>query len=152
MNYTLTDYEDAVLTALDSLSVDSGGYLKVLKGYAGEFDGGVVSEQFIRGFPGVLVEIPEAVYTTANNVFYRQEATVNLYIGARSYRSQNDARGEDTGISRVLYDIRSLLLGKTLGLQIRPLENVREMKVAGDRHTVLFAAQYKITNDRIAEA
>ncbi len=144
MNYTLADYENAVLTALSSLT-----YLKTLKGYAGELDEEGALEQFRRGFPGILVEIGEAEYEAVTMPFYHQEVTVNLLVGDRSYRSQDEARA--VGVMQILDDVRGLLLGTTLGLEIRPLLLRREVKLASSTSTVLFLAQYQLLNDYIAE-
>lgn len=145
MNYTLSDYESAVLAALSGLT-----YLKTLRGYAGELDEQQALEQFRRGFPGILVEIGGAEYEAVTMPFYHQVVTVNVLVGDRSYRSQDEARG--VGVMRILDDVRQLLLGKTVGLEIRPLLLVREEKLASSSSLVLYLAQYQIMNDYIAES
>lgn len=150
MNYSFEDYEAAVIAALADLKAPSG-YLKILKGYAGEFDEEKALENFLAGFPGVLVEIGEARYESVTMPYYYQEVTINLYLGARSWRNQEEARTGEMGIAKILTDIRDRLLGKALGLEIRPCTIIQEFKIGSDRHTVLYGAQYKIINDRIEE-
>jgi hypothetical protein len=152
MNYTFGDYETAVLAALSPLK-EPPGYLKTLQGYAGEFTEDAAMETFLRGFPGVLVEITEAVYERtpgySRDRLHSQTATISLYAGARNWRSQAEARGSDTGIYAMLADFRRLLLGNNLGLEIYPLELNREMRLAADRQVVLYAAEYRLINPLI---
>lgn len=145
-NYSFEDYENAILAALAPLT-----YLKTLAGYAGELDDVQAMERFRRGFPGVLVEVAEAAYEIITMPYYYQEVTINLLVGDRSYRSQDDARGGDTGVYRILRDIQELLLGNTLGLEIRPIVPVRDVKLGSSVHTVLYLAEYRLINDRIEE-
>jgi len=155
MNYGFDDYEAALLRALGSLKAEKGGYLKTLKGYAGELDEDAALANFIAGFPGVLVEVSEAAYEPVTMPFYYEEATVNLLVGARSFRSQDEARGGSTGAFTILKDLRRLLLGKTLGLEIRPLELVRQVKMTGlsprAAKIAIYLAEYRLKNDYISE-
>lgn len=153
-NYTFADYETAILDALEPLK-EPDGYLKVLQGYAGEFSEDAALATFLRGFPGVLAEITEAVYVRQPGQYYSQlhdqMVTATLYVGARNWRSQDTARTGDTGVYTILADIRRLLLGKTLGLEVYPLELRREWRLAADRACVLYAAEYLIRNPRISK-
>lgn len=153
MNYSFADYETAVLAALEPLR-QPAGYLKTLQGYAGEFAAEEVLDLFLRGFPGILVEITEAVYERQKDhreSLHIQRATITLYLGARQWREQTQARSGEVGIYRMLADVRRLLLGNSLGLEILPLELYREAKVAADRHTVLYLAEYILINPRITK-
>lgn len=143
-NYTFADYEEAVLEAL--AEIDG---LKTLKGYAGELDEQGALEQFRRGFPGILVEIGEAEYEISTMPFYQQTVTVNILVGDRSYRSQDEARA--VGVYSLLAAVQTALLGKTLDMDIRPLILRREVKLASSPSTVLYLAQYQIVNDYVAE-
>lgn len=149
MNYSDEQYEIAVLEKLNGLHVDHGGYLKTLQAYAGDLTTDTALEQFIRGFPGLLVLIQSSDYYQQNNCFWRQEVKVALLVGARSWRSQGEARGDSTGISKIKADIRDLLLNTRLGLEIRPLELLREEFIAGDNAHVLWWIEYMITNDNV---
>jgi len=155
LNYTFTDYENAVIAALAPLT-----YLKTCQGYSGQFDDRSVWEQFLARFPGVLVEIAAAEYVQTElpfpPVIVTQTVTVQLYVAALSWRDQAAARKGATGITgayTILADIRKYLLGKTLGLQIRPVVPQGEFKInheLGSR-VVLYGARYLIVNDRIVE-
>jgi len=144
-NYSFAEYEEAVLEAL--AGIDG---LQTLKGYAGELDEQGALEQFRRGFPGILVEISEAEYEIRTMPCYQQIVTVNVMVGDRSYRSQDEARA--AGVYNLLAAVRGVLLGKTLGLEIRPLVLRREVKLASSPSTVLYLAQYQIINDYVVEA
>lgn len=149
MNYSLEDYEVALLNALSPLSVDNGGYLKTLSAYAGEATVETALEQFLRGFPGLLVLIQGADYDHRNYCEWTQTVKVVLLLGAQSWRSQNEARGDATGMAKLLADVRALLLGSRLGLEIRPVDIVREELIAGDNAHVLWWAEYAIINDNV---
>lgn len=151
MNYSFDDYEAAILAALASLGVGEEGYLKTLKGYAGELDEDAALDTFLRGFPGVLVEVSQADYEAVTMPYYQQEVSVNLLVGARSFRSQEEARGGSAGAFTILADLRRLLLGQDLGLLIRPLLLIRESKLASSTKTVIYLAEYRLINDRIEE-
>jgi hypothetical protein len=150
MNYSFEDYENAVLSRLAGLK-EPQGYLKELQGYAGELDEETALENFLRGWPGVLVEVSRADYEVTTMPYYSQEVYVSLLVGARSFRSQAEARGGSTGAYAILADLRRLLLGDDLGLEIRPLELVGETTLGSTPNAVLYLAQYKFVNDRIAE-
>ncbi|MFA6690746.1 MAG: phage protein Gp37 [Saccharofermentanales bacterium] len=150
MNYSFEDYETAILAALAGLKVPSG-YLKTLQGYAGDLDEEAALENFTRGFPGVLVEVGEATYEVVTMPYYSQMVTVNLLVGARSYRDQSEARWGSTGVFRILNDVRTLILGKNFGLEIRPLTIISEEKICSAPQIVIYLAQYKIINDRIED-
>jgi len=149
LNYSDEQYESVIIDQLLSLHIDHGGYLKTLQAYAGDLTTDTALEQFLRGFPGVLILVQSSNYTQANICFWRQETKVALLVGARSWRSQDEARGDVTGISKIKGDIRDLLLNTRLGLEIRPLELVREEFIAGDNALVLWWLEYLIINDGV---
>ena len=150
MNYSFKDYEDAIINALMPLHVKNGGYLRVIKGYTGELDADEIMRRFLGNSPGVCVEIYSAEYSQQTFPYYSQEVTVYIYVAAKTTYEQDVARKGEQGVFRILKDIRDRLLGSNLGLNIRPVEIKREAKLGSTEHTVLFAAQYVIKNDRIA--
>lgn len=153
MNYSFTDYEEAVKNALADLEKRNGGYLADLAGYAGQLD----SEEAIRlwrgRFPAVAVDVRGATYPESGrtNAFWQQKIQVFALVGAHSYRGQAEARGGQAGSHIILQDIRSRLLGKTLGLEIRECIIVQESVLASDQNSVIHMAEYQIINDRIME-
>lgn len=144
MNYNLKDYETAIVNTIDSL-----GYLKTVKGYSGEFTTEASFRQFSGNLPSVLVRIERVGYNWQDNQFFTQILTVSLLICTRSWRTQDDARNSNVGVYTVLDDIRTLLLGKRLSLQIMPIELLEEIEIGADLQNVLFGARYQITNPRI---
>jgi hypothetical protein len=152
MGYSFADYENAVLTALAGLKAPAG-YLQTLAGQAGQFqvnaDGFVITT--LQGFPAIIVEVVEANYQPNSITFYTQQVTINLYVVARSWRSQDDARSGDTGVYQILEDIRAALLGNTLGLNIRAvgLEPFKEERLLADQSMVIYLSSYRLINDKI---
>lgn len=148
MNYSLADYEEAVLTALKSLQQPQG-YLKTLRGYAGDTSPDTVLADCLRGYPAVIVTIPGVSYKAVSNAYLLQRVRIVLLVAARSYRSQREARGEEAGIAQILLDIRNLLQGSNLGLEILDLNIVNEEYLGGDQALVVWWAEYELINDRI---
>jgi hypothetical protein len=156
VNYSFEDYERAILDAL--IGAAGLGYLKVIEGYSGQFDDRAVWDLFYGRFPGVLAKITDAEYEETKKPFpphiLKQTATVALYIGAISWRDQADARGGAKGAYTVLKDLRTVLLGNNLGLEIRPLLPLDEAEIVhgfGSR-VVLYVTRYTLINDRILSA
>ena len=148
MNYSFQDYENAVLEALTPLKQENDGYLKVLKAYAGELGSeDALKRFFVINFPAVLVKVSRAEYEPADLECVRQTVTVDLLICARSYRSQDEARKGETGVYKILRDIRGSLSGNKLGLSIRPVMPRREWELGSTPQLVFYAAQYIIIND-----
>lgn len=163
MNYSFEDYEVAILNTLVELKKPAG-YLTTLKGYGQELDDKAALNNFVRGFPGVLVEVMSAKYDEAAMTYpyYQQKVLINILIGTRSYRSQDAARLGTTGAFQILDDVRSLLLGSTLDLEIRPLRLIREGKIGSKpiqigvpiqdpilTEMIIYLAEYELINDRI---
>ena len=153
MNYSFTDYEDAVLAALEDLRRETGGYLADLSGYAGQLDSQTALKVWLGRFPAVAVAVPEANYPMVlrTNAFWGQEVKVYVFVGAQSWRGQAEARKGAVGAQTILADIRDRLLGKTLGLEIRECHLLREAVLASDLNSVIYAAEYQLINDRIME-
>ncbi len=153
MNYAFSDYEDAVLNALADLKRENGGYLADLEGYAGQLDNATALKTWMGRFPAVAVAVPEAAYPPElrTNVFWRQDVKVFVFVGAQSWRGQAEARKGLVGAHLILKDVRRLLLGKTLGLEIRECNLLRESVLASDLSSVIYTAEYQIINDRITE-
>ena len=157
MNYTFDDYESALLGKLASLSAP-GGYLKELKGFAGEIvltDTGLLAVLLNR-FPAVLVEIADATYVPGGHPFHTQEVTALLHICSRSLRSQAEARGGEAGAYTILHDVRTLLLGQKLAEDLQPLLLTGESKTAAglteaNEYIVIYVAKYKFINPRIQQ-
>jgi hypothetical protein len=150
MNYSFTDYEAAVLWALEGLRAPVGP-LAVLEGFAGQIKAAEFGlEVSLRGMPAVLVEVEGADLDYHALPYYTETVRINLYVAARSWREQEGARGE-SGVYGLLSSLRGLLLANTLSLTIRStgLELIKEDKVAGDQAQVIYVAQYRLHNDRV---
>ena len=148
MNYGFDDYENAILNELSSLKKENGGYLRVLKGYAGELGTEEAFRKFLGLMPQVLVEIESAKYTLVG-CSYAQNVLINLYVSSSSYRSQDDARKGTIGVYKILKDVRNILINNNLGFEIRPLILSSERKLASSNRVVIYLAEYQIINDRI---
>jgi phage gp37-like protein len=161
MNISREEYETAIKNSLSHLHQDNGGYLMSLEGYAGQFDREDALQLWMGRFPAVLILLGEATFPETTTCFWKEELILNVIIGARSWRSQGESRGDMVGqasISSMFIDVRAAMLGKTLDLvtddgcpAIRPIELIRETIIESDLSTVVGGAEYLITNDRVME-
>jgi len=154
MDYSFADYEAGVLAALEGLLAPAGPLL-VLEGYAGQIratEFGV--EVNLRGLPAALVEIEGADYEVSAHPYLTAEVRVVVYVAARSWREQAEARSGEAGAYALLQAIRQALTGNTLGLEVRScgLLPVEERLIAGDQAQVIYAARYRLWNDRVPAA
>jgi len=150
-DYSFGDYETGLLTVLQPLLAPAGPLL-VLEGYAGHIratEFGV--EVSLRGLPAVLVEIEAAEYEVIAHPYLSAQVRVTLYVAARSWRDQAEARTGEAGVYSLLADLREILTGNTLGLEIRAcgLLPVEEKILAGDQAQVIYTARYKFWHDRV---
>lgn len=161
MNITRDAYEAAIKDALAVYAKANGGYLMSLEGYAGQFDRDETLQLWLGRLPSILINLDQGNFPERTNQFWKEELSVNLIIGVRSWRGQDESRGSSStqiGLSKIFMDVRTVLLGKTLGLTtdsgaaaIRPLELVREVILDSDAGLVIGGAEYLIINDRVTE-
>ncbi|EFL52024.1 protein of unknown function DUF1834 [Solidesulfovibrio fructosivorans JJ]] len=99
-------------------------YKPTIATYGGEFDAGL--EQVVRRFPALWVAFdhdgPGKAINTAKDVWHIP-ATFVVMVGARNLRSEAAPRqgdGRNVGTYRMIADVRRLLTGQDLGLEIDP--------------------------------
>lgn len=149
MNYTKTQIEDAIIATLQPLHMDNGGVLRKIAGYQGELDSENLT-QFIASFPAVLVVYVRSPYDEDAWPFMVERMRYVLIIGDRSMRDNADARkgsSERIGTYSLLYQVRSKLHGKKLGLEITKCSIKDEVEIANTRTLSLYSQEYEITQD-----
>ncbi|MBW1992369.1 MAG: DUF1834 family protein [Deltaproteobacteria bacterium] len=154
MNYTFTDYEEAVLAALAELKSPEG-YLLTLEGFAGQLglDPETQHLEFFGRYPAVLVEVEGAEYEPESWPYWRETVTLNFLVVAKSYRSQDTARVGEAGAYAILADLRRLLVGNTLDLEVMEtgMEPVSVSRLQADQNMVIYEAKYRLVNPRMAK-
>jgi len=136
--YSKDDIEDAILTALRPLGVQAGGYLRVLGPYRGDPEpGGLVGEAL--QMPAVLVSHATSSYAKGPYLHARETLGFNVVAVCRA--------GSSPDVFGVLEDVRGLLCGSRLGLEVSPLALLRETALRRGRDTEIYAALYTLTQD-----
>jgi len=136
--HTKTAIEDAILAALRPLSLQAGGYIRVLGPYRGEPEpGGLVGEAL--QMPAVLVSHATSTYAKGPYLHAKETLGFNVVAVCRS--------GSSPDVFGVLEDVRGILCGSRLGLEISPLALLRETALRRGRDTEIYAALYTLTQD-----
>ena len=127
-----TRLERAVLARLEKYSQRAGGYLEALDPYNGEIDEVQAVDDIIRALrgrtPGVLVLVGTCTYenVSVRKAQLRAEYRIEILCSSKHWRtdaarnsgdvaSQGTAQA-DPGINRILYDVRTALYGRRLGI------------------------------------
>ncbi|MGE4539214.1 MAG: DUF1834 family protein [Desulfovibrio sp.] len=113
--------EEAIKTRLAAAALP---YKPAIATYGGEFDEGL--DQVVRRFPALWVTFahdgPGKPVGTSRDVWHIP-ATFVVLVGARNLRCEASTRqgdGKQVGTYRMLADVRRLLTGQDLGLEIDP--------------------------------
>jgi phage gp37-like protein len=153
--YAIETIEDAILTALAPLGI---GYtpvgendpaiwrtVRAIKTYQGELDDEEAVARAARLFPAIVVVYGGAAYA---NHGARKVETLRfvLFVLDKNVRQEAEARrggAGNPGCYAILDGARDLLYGKQLGLDILPLEAIREDAVWFGRGVSGYSAEYE---------
>lgn len=134
--YAKSELEDALVQALRPLSIEGGGYLRVLGLYRGELGQQGLMPEALQ-MPALFVAFASSTYGPGPYLYAYETAGFNVIAVCRE--------GASPGAYKILDDVRDILLGGTLGLDIMPLKLVRESSLIATKETAAFAALYSIT-------
>jgi phage gp37-like protein len=153
--YTLEQIEDAIIAQLAPLKV---GYtpvgeddpavwrtVRTIKSYQGELDDEETIARAAPLFPAILVVYGGSAYANRGS---RKVETMRfvLFVLDRNVRQEAEARRGgpgNPGCYAVLNGVRDLLYGEQLGLDILPLEAMREDAVWFGRGVSVYSAEYE---------
>lgn len=136
MGYTITEIEDAIITALKAS--DMASYCKKIDSY--QIEAGDLEEQIIllaKTLPCCLVIYFESDFEHFPNKQQNENLIFSVLVCAQSLRGTGDQRRGTAGTYQMLEDLRSILTGQRLGLTIDPLMPVRRR---AEINTVNFSA------------
>lgn len=130
---TRAQVEDAVLALLAPLTIPGGGYVQVLKPFAGDLSPARDDEYFQRVTQGAL---PAVLVSTGDGEYERRtmgrvtdlDFDVQLLIGASNLRSPEHTHRGDLGLYKLIEDIRGRLFRRPLGVA-----GVRALYPTGER-------------------
>ena len=134
--YTKKNIQDAILAALAPLSVQGGGYARVLKPYSGELDSASLMADALQ-LPAVFVSYASSAYGPGPYLSASETLSFNVIVLCRA--------GSEPDAFKVLEDARGLLCGGTLGLDVSPLRLTRESLLSSTQETTALSALYSLT-------
>ena len=134
--YTKKKIQDALIAALLPLSVQGGGYLRVLKPYSGELDSASLLADALQ-LPAVFVSYASSTYGPGPCLSATETLSFNVIVLCRN--------GSEPDALRVLEDARGMLHGGTLGLSVSPLRLLRESLLSSTQETTALSAVYSLT-------
>jgi len=134
--YTKSELEDAVLKALYPLSVNGGGSVRTMLPYRGEASArGLLSEAL--QMPAVFVAYASSAYRQGPYLYAEETAGFNVIVVCRASGAP--------GAFELLKDVRGMLCGSTLGLEVAPVRLTRESALFSDKETDALSGLYSIT-------
>ncbi|MBI4665365.1 MAG: DUF1834 family protein [Nitrospinae bacterium] len=143
MNYTISEIEDAVLTALAPMSVANGGPLRTLGSYEGQFEEALTGrDQTIVLLPAALVTFTGATYLPDDEPCFERTVRFAVLHASMNLKSEPARRRE---VYTLLETSKRLLLNQTLGLEITPLVLERETVVESSRSVTVYGAEYSLS-------
>lgn len=156
--YTIDAIEDAIMARLAPLRtgyegdvpetgpvVEAAGTVRTIKTYQGELDSEEAIARATRLFPAIIVMYGGSEYDD-HGARKIERATCVLFVCDKSLRTDDEARrgGEaNPGAYTLLNAIRELLVNARLGLDIFPLELLRERPVWFGRGVSIYSAEYE---------
>jgi len=136
MTYTITEIEDAIIATLKASVM--GSYCRKIDSY--QIEGGDLEEQiriFAGQLPCILVIYSEGVFEHFISGIQDKEMKFSILACAQSMRGVGEPRRGAIGTYKMLDDLRRILTGNRLNLDISPLLPVRE---ANEINTKFFSA------------
>lgn len=133
--YSKKELEDAVIRALGPLSVQGGGYVRSIRPYRGDLSAAGMIPEALQ-MPTVFVSYASSSYGPGPYLHINESLSFNITVICRV--------GATPDAYKVLEDIRVLLCGSTLGLDITPLKPVRESTLLNTKETMALAALYNL--------
>lgn len=140
--YTITQLEDAIISALEALKTSHG--VRAVKTYGSELDEGDIKKTAAQ-VPAVYLVYGGSDYA-AHGGRKVEQPRFHVLVLDKSLRAEEEARrggAQNPGVYALLNAVRDVLCGKQLGLEIGPFELIGEEPVFIGDGLALYGAQYK---------
>jgi len=134
--YTKAELEDAIVSALAPLSVQGGGYLRALSAYRGELSRPGLAHETLQ-MPCVFAAYSSSSYRPGPCLYADETLSFNVIAVCRA--------GAGPGAYEVLKDVRDILCGSTLGLDVTPVRLLRDSSLWSDGDTEACVSAYSIS-------
>ena len=141
--YTIQQIEDAIISALTPLKTSLN--IRVIKSYQSELENENDLNRMISLFPAIYIVYGGSDYDE-HGARKIERMTYHIIVCDRSLRSADEARHggtENPGVYAMLNEIRDILFGEMLSLEIFPLNLVRQMPVWFGKGISIYSAEYQ---------
>lgn len=141
--YTIEQIEDAVIAALTPLKANLG--VRTIKSYQAELDSEEDIARASRLFPAVIVVYGGSEYTSHGSRKV-EKMRYSLFCCDKNLRAEDETRrggAGNPGVYAMLNAVRDQLCGKQLGLEISPLELIRENADYLGQGLSVYSAEYE---------
>jgi phage gp37-like protein len=140
--YTITEIEDAIIKVLRESVM--GSYCKKIDSY--QIEGGDLEEQiriFAGQLPCMLVIYSEGNYIRFPNKRLELEMKFSILVCAQNLRGMGDPRRGAIGTYKMIEDLRTVLTGQRLNLEIDPLFPAREVLEVNTKSFSAYLMEFK---------
>jgi len=150
-NETIAQVENAIIAALEAeYATQNGGYAKTIESYSGQFEQAV--ETVVLLFPAMLVVFGGDEYNDANgqNTIYNERDRFTVFVGCSNLRGDVARRhgvASEIGLYEMLDDVRSTLVGSSLGLDIEPFRIIRRKALHVSKRANVYALEFETQLD-----
>jgi phage gp37-like protein len=132
-----TTVEDAVLAALQA---ELEGQIGTLASYQGDWQADLQREDW--RFPAVLVQLRQSRGEQVTLSSYDLNLEFTILVLVRHLRGEAAGRREADGIYQLLAGVRKALWHQDLGLELQPLNLIREEPLLSSQEFSVYAAHY----------
>jgi phage gp37-like protein len=132
-----TTVEDAVVAALKE---ELDGMVETLASYQGDWLVDLKRENW--RFPAVLVQLAQSRGEQVTLGSYDLSLEFTVLVMVRHLRGEVAGRRDDNGIYQILAGVRQALWHQDLGLELQPLNLIREEPLLSNQEFSVYAAHY----------
>jgi phage gp37-like protein len=132
-----TTVEDAVVAALKE---ELDGRVETLASYQGDWLVDLQRENW--RFPAVLVQLAQSRGEQVTLGSYDLSLEFSILVMVRHLRGEAAARREAEGVYQILAGVRKALWHQDLGLELQPLNLIREEPLLSNQEFSVYAAHY----------
>jgi phage gp37-like protein len=129
--------EDAVVAALKT---ELDGQVNTLATYQGDYLADLQQENW--RFPAVLVQLGQSRGEQVTLRSYDLSLEFTILVMVRHLRGEAAARREAEGVYQILAGVRKALWHQDLGLEVQPLNLIREGPLLSNQEFSVYAAHY----------
>jgi phage gp37-like protein len=132
-----TTVEDAVVAAL---ATELDGQVNTLVTYQGDYLTDLHREEW--RFPAVLVQLRQSRGEQVTQRSYDLSLELTILVMVRDLRGEASGRRDADGVYQILAGVRKALWHQDLGLELQPLNLIREEPLVSNQELVVYAAHY----------